>query len=190
GQVGRPPAREPLDPPVIGKRGDSGPRKGPEAPPPPDDFADDPPPPIMDDDPQRKAVAERVLQTAAELESLIKGGKAASESSSIPDSTGASGVSEHTGDRALYLNVEGRELEKIAKDRYLIGRGKHCDLVINSGKVSREHAAIVRDGDDFYLQDLDSSNGTWFNKQRIKRRKIEDGDEYFICSDRVKFVYR
>ena len=56
--------------------------------------------------------------------------------------------------------------------------------------MSREHAAIVREGDDFYLQDLDSSNGTWFNKQRIKRRKIEDGDEYFICSEKVKFVYR
>ena len=43
---------------------------------------------------------------------------------------------------------------------------------------------------DYFLQDLDSSNGTWFNKQRIKRRKIEDGDEYFICSEKVKFVYR
>ena len=162
-------------------------RKSEPAPPPPDAFDVEPPPPVsMDNDPQRIAVAQRVLETAAELESLIKGKQNAEQA---PDSTGVTGTPSGS-ERALYLSTEGREMEKIAKERYLIGRGKHCDLVINSGKVSREHAAIVRDGDDFYLQDLDSSNGTWFNKQRIKRRKIEDGDEYFICSDKVKFVYR
>ncbi|MGC4114137.1 MAG: FHA domain-containing protein [Myxococcales bacterium] len=181
----RPPPREPpADPPMLGKAA----RKSEPAPPPPDAFDAEPPPPAsMDNDPQRIAVAQRVLETAAELESLIKGKQNAEQAA--PESTGVTGTPS-ANERALYLSVEGRELEKIAKERYLIGRGKHCDLVINSGKVSREHAAIVRDGDDFYLQDLDSSNGTWFNKQRIKRRKIEDADEYFICSDKVKFVYR
>lgn len=179
----QPPREPPPDPPMLGKSG----RKSEPAPPPPDAFDAEPPPPAsMDNDPQRIAVAQRVLETAAELESLIKGKQNAEQAA--PESTGVTGTP--SGERALYLSVEGRELEKIAKERYLIGRGKHCDLVINSGKVSREHAAIVRDGDDFYLQDLDSSNGTWFNKQRIKRRKIEEGDEYFICSDKVKFVYR
>jgi hypothetical protein len=94
------------------------------------------------------------------------------------------------GAPALYMMLEGGELDRIAKERFVIGRGKHCDFVINSGKVSREHAVIVRDAGEFFLEDLGSSNGTWFNKQRIKRRKIEDGDEYFICSEKVKFVYR
>jgi hypothetical protein len=144
----------------------------------------------MDNDPARIAVAQRVLETAAELENLIKGNKQGDGAPQAPESTGVSGAPDASAEKSLFLSADGRELEKVVKDRYLIGRGKHCDLVINSGKVSREHAAIVRDGDDFFLQDLDSSNGTWFNKQRIKRRKIEDGDEYFICSDRVKFVYR
>lgn len=149
----------------------------------------------LDDDPVRREVAERVLETAAELERLIKG-----KNSSV-DGLDESGAGDHSdGDESeaeaedeggnLYLMAEGGELDKIAKDRFVIGRGKHCDFVINSGKVSREHAVIVREGSDFFIEDLGSSNGTWFNKQRIKRRKIEDGDEYFICSEKIKLVNR
>ena len=78
----------------------------------------------------------------------------------------------------LVLFAEGREVDRVLGPRFLIGRGKHCDLIINSGKVSREHAAIIKDGNEFFMEDLGSSNGTWFEKKRITRRKIEDGDEY------------
>ena len=161
------------------------------------------PPPsqgAMDDDPVRREVQERVLETAAELERLIKSKnqaqQAPDQSVDQSDDGGGDGEvdvdmgGEAGGAPALYMMLEGGELDRIAKERFVIGRGKHCDFVINSGKVSREHAVIVRDGGEFFLEDLGSSNGTWFNKQRIKRRKIEDGDEYFICSEKVKFVYR
>jgi len=163
-----------------------------------------PPPPqgAMDDDPVRREVQERVLETAAELERLIKSKNQnnnpppdQSIDQSAEDDHGAEvnidmGGAEEGGAPALYMMLEGGERDRIAKERFVIGRGKHCDFVINSGKVSREHAVIVRDAGEFFLEDLGSSNGTWFNKQRIKRRKIEDGDEYFICSEKVKFVYR
>ncbi len=154
----------------------------------------------MDDDPVRREVQERVLETAAELERLIKSKN--NQNNPPPDQSidqsddGGDGEvdvdmgGEAGGAPALYMMLEGGELDRIAKERFVIGRGKHCDFVINSGKVSREHAVIVRDAGEFFLEDLGSSNGTWFNKQRIKRRKIEDGDEYFICSEKVKFVYR
>jgi hypothetical protein len=154
----------------------------------------------LDDDPVRRQVQEKVLETAAELERLIKsknqGGQAAQDQSNEGagdfdnDVDVDVGSAEAGGSPALYMMLEGGELDRIAKERFVIGRGKHCDFVINSGKVSREHAVIVRDGGEFFIEDLGSSNGTWFNKQRIKRRKVEDGDEYFICSEKVKFVYR
>ena len=97
--------------------------------------------------------------------------------------------SSSAGQGMLALVYNGEKMA-VSKDRFVIGRGKHCDLVINSGKVSREHAAIVREGEEYFIEDLGSSNGTWFNKQRIKRRKIEDGDEFFICSERLKCVVR
>lgn len=170
-------------PPVLA------PAKGPSRP--------EPPPQKLDDDPVRREVAERVLETAAELERLIKGKNQNQDNSSeAEESSGMDGVdveepqSDGGAGNALYLMAEGGELDRIAKDRFVIGRGKHCDFVINSGKVSREHAVIVRDGNEFFIEDLGSSNGTWFNKQRIKRRKVEDGDEYFICSEKVKLVFR
>ncbi|MBL8921556.1 MAG: FHA domain-containing protein [Myxococcaceae bacterium] len=153
------------------------------------------PAPSMDDDPVRREVQERVLETAAELERLIQNKRGGAPQAPAPEPEADNiDIDDPGGDSsgapALYMMVEGGELDRIAKDRFVIGRGKHCDFVINSGKVSREHAVITREGNDFFVEDLGSSNGTWFNKQRIKRRKIEDGDEYFICSDKVKFVYR
>jgi hypothetical protein len=87
--------------------------------------------------------------------------------------------------RVLVLSADGRELDRVSKDRFLIGRGKHCDLIINSGKVSREHAAITREGNDFFIEDLGSSNGTWFDKRRITKRQIQEGDDYFICAEKL-----
>src|SRR3954468_19373595 len=92
--------------------------------------------------------------------------------------------------KVLVLMSEGRELERVTKDRFLIGRGKHCDLVINSGKVSREHAAIVRENGDYFIEDLGSSNGTWFEKRRIGRRQIHEGDDSFICAEKLSCTFR
>jgi pSer/pThr/pTyr-binding forkhead associated (FHA) protein len=93
-------------------------------------------------------------------------------------------------EKVLVLMSEGRELDRVTKDRFVIGRGKHCDLIINSGKVSREHAAIVRENGNYFIEDLGSSNGTWFEKRRIGRRQIHDGDDYFICAEKLSCTFR
>jgi pSer/pThr/pTyr-binding forkhead associated (FHA) protein len=92
--------------------------------------------------------------------------------------------------KILVLMSDGRELERVTKDRFVIGRGKHFDLVINSGKVSREHAAIVRENGEYFIEDLGSSNGTWFEKRRIGRRQIHEGDDYFICAEKLSCTFR
>ncbi len=127
----------------------------------------------------QRAVAEQVLETAARLEAEVHGRDAPPPIPSGPVDLGA---------RQLVLIREDGSEAPVKADRFLIGRGRHCDLVIDSSKVSREHAAIVRDGDGWFIEDLESANGTWHRRARIDRRRIEDGDEYFVCAERVRCV--
>ena len=85
----------------------------------------------------------------------------------------------------VLVREDGSEVP-VKVERFVIGRGRHCDLVIDSGKVSREHAAVVRDADGWWIEDLGSANGTWFQQERVKRRRIEDGDEYYVCAERIR----
>lgn len=130
-------------------------------------------------DPARREAARRVLETAAALEDDMAGAERTPTGDVRLDAPGT-----------LYLVGEGGEIDKISKDRFLVGRGKHCDRVIDSAKVSREHAVIVREADGWYIQDLGSANGTWFQRARIDRRRIEDGDEYFVSSEKLRCVLR
>ena len=57
-------------------------------------------------------------------------------------------------EKSLYLMAEDGNLDKVVKERFVIGRGKHCDLIINSGKVSREHAAQLEHAIWKHLPDL------------------------------------
>ncbi len=90
----------------------------------------------------------------------------------------------------LYMINEDGNKEKIDKDIFIIGRSSKCDLVINSVKVSREHAIITRERGEFFIEDLGSANGTWYKGERIEKMKIRDGDEFFICDEKFKFITR
>lgn len=88
----------------------------------------------------------------------------------------------------LMLLGEHGLLARVTGDRFLIGRGRHCDLVIDSARVSREHAVIRREPDGWWIEDLGSSNGTWHHQVRVDRRRIADGDEYYVCAEKIRCV--
>jgi pSer/pThr/pTyr-binding forkhead associated (FHA) protein len=70
---------------------------------------------------------------------------------------------------------------------FSIGRNDNTDLPINSTRVSREHAAVVRTGNTYRVRDLDSTNGTFVNGQRIEEATLEDGDIVVIAD--VEFTF-
>ncbi len=66
----------------------------------------------------------------------------------------------------------------IATVDFIIGRERSCDAIIKdeSKTVSRRHAEITKRDDGYYITDLNSFNGTWVNRERIKEVKLKDGD--------------
>lgn len=64
----------------------------------------------------------------------------------------------------------------------VLGRQPDCDIVLEAGAVSRQHARIVRSGTDYFVEDLKSRNGTFVNGVRVEGlRKLSDNDELRIC---------
>ncbi len=59
---------------------------------------------------------------------------------------------------------------------FSIGRKADKDLCIPDPRISRDHAAIVREGNSFFIEDRGSSYGTYVNKQRITRQELKPDD--------------
>lgn len=76
----------------------------------------------------------------------------------------------------------------LLKVPFTIGRSETADHTIYSGKVSKEHAVIVRNGDRYSVRDLDSTNGTFINGQRATDQVLEDGDIIHVAH--VEFCFR
>ena len=58
-----------------------------------------------------------------------------------------------------------------------VGRQTDCTIVLGDPKVSRRHAEVRPSGDGFVLVDLNSTNGSYINRQRISQHQLVDGDE-------------
>jgi pSer/pThr/pTyr-binding forkhead associated (FHA) protein len=71
---------------------------------------------------------------------------------------------------------EGLEVP-VDRDWLVIGRGRGADVVLAEPTISRAHAAIGYEGDAFFVQDLDSTNGTLVNGAREAKATLKDGDE-------------
>ena len=83
------------------------------------------------------------------------------------------------------------EMYKLKGDRSVLGRGDRTDIRVLDDGISREHAAIERDGGKMVLVDLASTNGTFCNGNRVKRQDLTDGDKISIGSSTIlKFTYQ
>ncbi len=61
-----------------------------------------------------------------------------------------------------------------------IGRRRSHALVLEDAAVSADHASIFTVGQDSFLKDLDSTNGTYINKRRARKHHLKSGDEILI----------
>ncbi|NNE13318.1 MAG: DUF3662 and FHA domain-containing protein [Ilumatobacter sp.] len=92
------------------------------------------------------------------------------------------------GKRPGTIVMPSGERIELVKDKNLIGRLPDCTVVIPDTNTSRHHAQILRVGSGFVIADLDSTNGTSVNGERIVAdQRLADGDIITIGSVSVRF---
>lgn len=83
--------------------------------------------------------------------------------------------------RALNGTEPGR-VYRLDRDAAVMGRHPDCDIVLDQGAVSRQHARVTAANNEFYVEDLGSRNGTLVNGQAVSgRRRLYDNDQVKIC---------
>ena len=90
-------------------------------------------------------------------------------------------ISHHSSGSGVFpalVFVQGSEQKNIVLNRtpFTVGRKVDKDLVIADPRVSRDHAQITQEGQEFFLVDLGSKHGTFVNGERIQRQKLDRGD--------------
>lgn len=90
----------------------------------------------------------------------------------------------------LILSMDGLVLKEIplVKERTSIGRKPHNDIQIDNLAISGEHAIIVSILNDAFLEDLNSTNGTYVNGQSVKKHVLKDNDVVELGKYRIKYL--
>lgn len=71
---------------------------------------------------------------------------------------------------------------------YVFGRDANCSVALDDDAVSRRHASIERNGSDFVLRDLGSTNGCFVNEQRVQSCILKAGDRIRFGKQIFKFL--
>src|SRR5262249_54201519 len=83
---------------------------------------------------------------------------------------------------------QGNRLDLVG-ERIVFGRNADCHVVLNTPSVSREHAVIRKISGKYFIEDMNSRNGTEINgPNKIKvRTPLKDGDQITICGNTMLF---
>jgi FHA domain len=73
-------------------------------------------------------------------------------------------------------------------ERMTVGRRPESDIFLDDVTVSRDHALLVRRGDDWFLDDCGSLNGTYVNRRRIESHRLGEGDELQIGKYKLTYL--
>ncbi|MCZ6561153.1 MAG: FHA domain-containing protein [Gammaproteobacteria bacterium] len=89
----------------------------------------------------------------------------------------------------LILSLDGQVLAEynMSKERYTIGRLPDNDVRIDNAAVSGHHSLIINILNDSFLEDLNSTNGTYVNGKLVKKHALQNGDVITVGHHQLKF---
>lgn len=77
---------------------------------------------------------------------------------------------------------------RFERDELIVGRLSYCDIVINQKNVSRQHTRLLKSGGEFFVEDLNSTNGTFLNGKRVMTRtRLSDRDLIRVYNVTLRF---
>ncbi|WP_114970662.1 FHA domain-containing protein [Rhodoferax ferrireducens] len=90
----------------------------------------------------------------------------------------------------MIVSIDGVVIKEVqlTKDRTTLGRRPYNDIVIDNLAVSGEHAAVQMQGGEVYLEDLNSTNGTYVNGKAAKKQLLQNNDTVEVGKYKIKFV--
>ncbi|MDQ7746995.1 FHA domain-containing protein [Hydrogenophaga pseudoflava] len=91
----------------------------------------------------------------------------------------------------MIVSIDGVVIKEVqlTKDRTTLGRRPYNDIVIDNLAVSGEHAVMQMSGAEVFLEDLNSTNGTYVNGKAIKKQQLQNGDTVEIGKYKIKFFH-
>lgn len=90
----------------------------------------------------------------------------------------------------MIVSIDGVVIKEVqlTKDRTTLGRRPYNDIVIDNLAVSGEHAVLQLTGNEVYVEDLNSTNGTYVNGKAVKKQLLQNNDTIEIGKYKIKFV--
>jgi len=90
----------------------------------------------------------------------------------------------------LVLSLDGQVLAEynMQKERYTVGRLPDNDVRIDNPAVSGHHSLVINILNDSFLEDLNSTNGTYVNGKLVKKHALQHGDVITIGHHQLRFV--
>jgi hypothetical protein len=90
----------------------------------------------------------------------------------------------------LVVSLDGVVIKEvqITKDKTTLGRRPYNDIVIDNLAVSGEHAVLQMVGGDVYIEDLNSTNGTYINGKAVKKQLLAHNDTVEIGKYKIKYL--
>ena len=90
----------------------------------------------------------------------------------------------------LVVSLDGVVIKEvqITKDKTTLGRRPYNDIVIDNLAVSGEHAVLQMVGADVFIEDLNSTNGTYINGKAVKKQLLAHNDTVEVGKYKIKFM--
>jgi pSer/pThr/pTyr-binding forkhead associated (FHA) protein len=90
----------------------------------------------------------------------------------------------------MIVSIDGVVIKEVqlTKDRTTLGRRPYNDIVIDNLAVSGEHAVLQLTGTEVFLEDLNSTNGTYVNGKAVKKQLLQNNDTVEIGKYKIKFI--